>query len=30
MSQISILQLKKMSSFCQFKKDEYICHEGEP
>ena len=30
MTQETILQLQKMSTFCQFKKDEYICHEGEP
>lgn len=30
MTQETILQLQQMSAFCQFKKDEYICHEGEP
>lgn len=30
MTQETILQLRKLSTFREFKKDEYICHEGEP
>ena len=30
MTQETIVQLRKLSTFREFKKDEYICHEGEP